>query len=128
LFRIAVTDRSLRRPSTVPSLLRNAPKLIPLTVVGIVGAQLVVLSLRGLGGLGLSSAAAFLPTLAVVAAIALLLTLGVGIPTAAGAFGMSLTAERQRLGDLLAGTWVVNVLPTTAAPPGASAPAVPRSA
>jgi uncharacterized RDD family membrane protein YckC len=127
LVHIAVTDRSLRRPSTIPSLLRNAPKLIPLSVVGIVGAQLVVVLLKGVGGLGLSSAAMFLPTIAVVAAIALLLTLGVGIPTAAGAFGMSLSAERQRLGDLLAGTWVVNVRPTAGAPPGVSAPALPRS-
>jgi uncharacterized RDD family membrane protein YckC len=127
LLKIAVTDRSLRRPSIVPSLLRNAPKLIPLTVVGVVGAQVVVLALRGLDALGRSSSAAFLPEVTVLASIALLVTLGVGIPTAAGAFGMSLTPEHQRLGDVLAGTWVVNEPPTSVAPPVPVAPAAPRS-
>lgn len=127
LFRLAVTDRSLRRPSVVPALLRNAPKLIPLTVVGVVGAELAVLAIRGIAGLGLTATATLLPEVTVVAAIVLLLTLGVGIPTAAGAFGMSFSPENQRLGDLLAGTWVVNDRPTGAVPPGASAPAVPQS-
>jgi uncharacterized membrane protein/uncharacterized RDD family membrane protein YckC len=128
LFHLAVTDRSLRRPAAIPALLRNTPKLIPLTVVGVVGAETVVVLLRGFSGLGLSTTSSLLPEVTVIAAIVLLLTLGVGIPTAAGAFGMSFSSENQRLGDLLAGTWVLNERPSSVVPPGASAPAVPRSA
>ncbi|MCI4362130.1 MAG: RDD family protein [Thermoplasmata archaeon] len=128
LFHLAVTDRSLRRPAAIPALLRNTPKLIPLTVAGVVGAESVVLLLRGFGGLGLRTAASLLPEVTVVFAILLLLTLGVGIPTAAGAFGMSFSSENQRLGDLLAGTWVLNDRPVAGVPPGAAAPATPRSA
>jgi uncharacterized RDD family membrane protein YckC len=129
MFGLTVTDRTLHRPTVVPAMLRNAPKLLPLVVVGEVGADLVFLLLRGTGALGLPGNTLF-PDLALVTIFAFLLVLGVGLPTAAGALTMSLTSERQRLGDLLAGTWVVTVSPpTSAVPPGAAAaPGLPRSA
>jgi uncharacterized RDD family membrane protein YckC/uncharacterized membrane protein len=129
VFGLAVTDRSLHRPTVVPAMLRNAPKLLPLVVVGEAGADLVFLVLRGTASLGFTGSP-LIPDLALVSIFAFLLVLGVGLPTAAGALTMSLTAERQRVGDLLAGTWVVTARPPpTAVPPGAAAvPGVPRSA
>ncbi|HEV8049632.1 MAG TPA: RDD family protein [Thermoplasmata archaeon] len=124
LVGLAVTDRSLRRPAVIPAMLRNAPKLLPLIVVGVVGADLVYVALRGAAALGVAGTSYF-PDLAVVTALTFLVLIGVGIPTAAGALTMSMTSERQRLGDLLAGTWVVTARrPTTAVPPGAGAPSV----
>jgi uncharacterized RDD family membrane protein YckC len=129
VFGLAVTDRSLHRPTVVPAMLRNAPKLLPLVVVGEAGADLVFLVLRGTASLGFTGSP-LIPDLALLTIFAFLLVLGVGLPTAAGALTMSLTAERQRVGDLLAGTWVVTARPPpTAVPPGAAAvPGVPRSA
>jgi uncharacterized RDD family membrane protein YckC/uncharacterized membrane protein len=129
VFGLAVTDRSLHRPTVVPAMLRNAPKLLPLVVVGEAGADLVFLLLRGTASLGFTGSP-LIPDLALVSIFAFLLVLGVGLPTAAGALTMSLTAERQRVGDLLAGTWVVTARPpATAVAPGAAAiPGVPRSA
>jgi uncharacterized RDD family membrane protein YckC/uncharacterized membrane protein len=129
VFGLAVTDRSLHRPTVVPAMLRNAPKLLPLVVVGEAGADLVFLLLRGTASLGFTGSP-LIPDLALLTIFAFLLVLGVGLPTAAGALTMSLTAERQRVGDLLAGTWVVTARPPpTAVPPGAAAvPGVPRSA
>jgi len=126
LVGLAVTDRTLHRPSLIPAMVRNAPKLLPLVVVGVVGADLVFVALRGATALGITGTS-YLPDIAVVTALTFLVLLGIGLPTAAGALTMSMTAERQRLGDLLAGTWVVTARrPTTAVPPGAAAPAPAR--
>ncbi|MCI4327767.1 MAG: RDD family protein [Thermoplasmata archaeon] len=128
LFGLAVTDRSLQRPTLVPAMLRNAPKLLPLTIIGVVGADLVFLLVRGVGGLGITGPS-FFPDLAIATVFLFLILLGVGLPTAAGGLTMSLTAERQRVGDLLAGTWVVTTRPPIPpAPPGwVAPPGAPRS-
>ncbi|MCI4356514.1 MAG: RDD family protein [Thermoplasmata archaeon] len=123
---LVVTDRALRRPAPIPALLRNLPKLVPLFVIGIVGADLTFLALRGGADLTVGPAG-IVPFLTAVVALLVVLVLGVSIPTAAGGLAISWSAESQRIGDVLAGTWVVTAQPLTTPPPGASAPAALRA-
>ena len=120
---LSVRDRSLRPVGFLSALVRNVSVLPVLTIVGIAGALAVALGLKAgtysgvaIGGVTLAGG-----TDAVVAALAVL---GVGVVLFAG-FGAMLiasTAERQRLGDLWAGTWVVRAGPTGARTAGPTAP------
>jgi len=126
LLGLWVVDRSVRRPGLVAVLLRNAPKLIPLSVLGIGGALVTALALGG----SLSSASSATPgvtgsllalEIAALASVLLILFL---VPLGVGWLGIQVSAERQRFGDYLAGTWVIRPAPR-AVPiqvPGASAP------
>ncbi len=105
---LIVRDRALAGPSFRSLLVRNAPLLGPLSLVGLGGAVAVAL-LTKTGGAGTiailglplpTGVFAFATTLAIVGGgIALLGTVGVLV--------MAVTSERQRLGDLMAGTWVL---------------------
>ncbi|MGA8302901.1 MAG: RDD family protein [Thermoplasmata archaeon] len=117
---LRVRDRQLKRPGLSATLLRNVSKLPTLTVIG-VGLAIGILvllksgtggSLTAMGGLPIPVGLLdFLGTLAfVVGGVALLGSFGV--------LTILLTAERQRFGDLVAGTWVVRVT----APPGSVPP------
>ncbi len=120
-LRIAVRDRQMGRPSLSPSLLRNAFKLPTLTVLGVgLAVALLFLLKSGTSGSlavagGVPVAFGFLDFLGVLAFVAG----GVGLLGAVGVLEIVLTAERQRFGDLVAGTWVVR---TTRPPEATPAP------
>ncbi|MCI4344396.1 MAG: RDD family protein, partial [Thermoplasmata archaeon] len=114
LCRLEVTNRRLGRPSILASIIRNTPKMIPLTAVGLGGALAALISedLDVAGNLvGLVSVGPFVAG-AVVA-------VGVGLPALVSGFTMMLSNESQRLGDYFAGTWVVRRRPAGSAPPAA---------
>jgi uncharacterized RDD family membrane protein YckC len=109
---LVVRDRAMARASFRSLLVRNAPLLAPLTLVGLGGAIAVgFLTKAGSSAtiaiLGLplpTGVFAFAFTLAFVAGgIALLGTIGILV--------MAVTSERQRIGDLMAGTWVLRRAP-----------------
>ncbi len=105
-LRLAVTDRRLARPSLLQSLLREAPKLVPIAALGYGAGPALVLLLHPQAGvpspLGINfnqfAGALLLGTALVVVLIAF----------AFGAILVSRGAERQRLGDQWAATWVVD--------------------
>ncbi len=122
---LVVRDRALRPVRFVPALLRNATVLPALTVVGLGGA-LGVAFLFKLGSVSRVTidGIPFPGGLLALAGILGFLAVGVGLLGALAILVIALTAERQRLGDLLAGTWVVaEVTPGAAGP--ASPPPVP---
>ena len=116
LVGIAVRDRDLRRPDRLAAFVRNAPIAPVLVCVGIGAAIAVAIAVKGL-----ASGQLYLPGLDFsVAVIAILGIAGVVVGAVAllGAFAILailLTSERQRVGDLWAGTWVVRE--PTASPP-----------
>ncbi len=128
---LAVRDRHLDRPTFSAGLVRNLPKLPSLTVIGIGLAIGLLLLLKSGGGVVLSIAGGFPVTAGVldfVVILAIVIAV-VGLFGLIGVLGIVLTAERQRFGDLVAGTWVVRTA-TGAPPPGAVAapsPAPPAS-
>ena len=105
LFRLRVSDRRGRPPGPLASLARNltrAPALAAcLTLVGL----LVVVGGSTTGGL-LNVGSLSAPDVTIALAVSLAVTLGLtaAIPWLAVQF----TEERQRFGDLIAGTWVVS--------------------
>ncbi len=126
LLGLSVRDRALRSPGLPASLVRNASKIPTLTILGIglaVGLLLLLKAGSGgtlttVGGVAVSTGLVdFLGTVVFVVG-------GVGLLGALGILTILLTAERQRFGDLVAGTWVVRTTPPAGAPPrGAPAPA-----
>jgi uncharacterized RDD family membrane protein YckC/uncharacterized membrane protein len=116
LVGIAVRDRDLRRPDRLAAFVRNAPIAPVLVCVGIGAAIAVAIAVKGL-----ASGPSYLPGVSFsVGVIAILGITGVVVGAVAllGAFAILailLTSERQRVGDLWAGTWVVRE-PTTTPP------------
>jgi uncharacterized RDD family membrane protein YckC len=124
LFGLEVRERGMRPPSLLAVLLRNAFNVPILSVIG-VGLAIATgflfvpatSSFYSFGGIPLplnSFAAVFFVAFVVI---------GVGLLGAIGMLIMAATSERQRAGDLLAGTWVVRVPKPVHASPGAPAPA-----
>jgi hypothetical protein len=109
---LVVTDRALARPGPIAALLRNSTKIVPLLAVGITGALVAALSvgvsLGSVGGLG-----PLTPALLAVTIVNLLEALAVVLAMTFffGWLFIHETRERQRLGDYLAGTWVLNRAP-----------------
>jgi len=107
---LVVRDRGLRVPAMLPVVVRDAPKLIPLTLLGVGGAAATVLLLRspGLAAAGGTAAGVGVPSglLALENVIALIIV-GLGLCAVASALVMFATTEHQRLGDVIAGTWVI---------------------
>ncbi len=122
ILRIEVRDRALRPVSGLASFLRNSPLLPAMTFVSFGVALSVVVLMRGLGG---SADLIGLGTLAVLS-IGLFVVVGVGLAGVVGVLAIALTAERQRLGDLWAGTWVLRRA-SAARPPPSGATGPPRS-
>ncbi len=119
LFGLVVRTRTLERPKTIPILVRDSPKLIPLTVIGIGGALLVALLLRGpVSGTSLVSASSLVPSeFLALASVGAAIAVGVGICALVALLGITVSSENQRAGDYLAGTWVVREV--SVPPPGA---------
>ena len=124
LLGIAVRDRGMERPRLPAVLLRNASKLPTLTVLGVGLAIALLFLLRAGGSLGVAGG---LPVPAGVLDFAVVVGVvigGVGLLGLIGILGILLTSERQRFGDLIAGTWVVRTtrprVATTPPPTGAT--------
>jgi len=128
---LAVRDRHLHRPTFAAGLVRNLPKLPSLTVIGIGLAIGVLLLLKSGGGVVLSIAGGFSVSAGLLDFLVVLAVVvgAVGLFGLIGVLGIAITAERQRFGDLVAGTWVVRTA-TAGPPPGAvtgPAPAPPAA-
>lgn len=101
---LEVRDRSLGLPDGISSLLRNIPKLIPLTTLAVGGIAVIALLARGLPG----GTSGFLNVDLATGVYLLIAIGGVGIPGLVSLAAIAASPERQRLGDWFAGTWVVN--------------------
>ncbi|MGP8078308.1 MAG: RDD family protein [Thermoplasmata archaeon] len=124
---LVVRDRSLRTPDGLAALVRNLPLAPILTFVAFGGAVALAVAIKGIRAagtpvLGVSVPVGVFAGLVIVAFV-------VGAVALLGAFGvvaMALTGERQRVGDLWAGTWVVREATEgrarQAPAPGASSP------
>lgn len=126
LLGLEVRDRRMRPPRFAAALARNLSLLPMLTVVGLGGALAVAFVLKPtpLGSLVLAGVA--LPAGLLALAGVLLFTLGgVALLGSLGAVMIALTSERQRVGDLWAGTWVVRAGVTRT--PSPAPPTPPRS-
>jgi len=123
---LAIRDRQMRAPRFVAVLVRNVSVLPVLTVLGLGSALGVafILKTTAIGAIGV--AGVILPggVLALFTVVAFTIG-GIGLLGALGAVVIALTSERQRLGDLLAGTWVVRA-PMAAPPAAASSSPAPR--
>ncbi len=117
---IAVRDRRMERPPLSSALLRNSSKLPTLTVVG-VGVAIALLFLLKAGSAGTLAVAGGIPVPVGFFDFALVLAVvvgGVGLLGAVGVLSILLSSERQRFGDLVAGTWVIRTTrPREAGPP-----------
>jgi uncharacterized RDD family membrane protein YckC len=128
---LEVRTRHFARPSFLAALVRNTSKLPTLTLLGIGLAIGILLLLKSggatfgvLDGVALSAGVvAFVGVVAVIAG-------GIGLFGAIGVLLIAITAERQRFGDLAAGTWVVRASPTSspAAPPAPTPSGAPPGA
>ncbi|MGA7860359.1 MAG: DUF1614 domain-containing protein [Thermoplasmata archaeon] len=129
LFHLTVTDRAWARPTTLQSFLREAPKAVPIFVIGELGAPaLLFLLLSGRSSFNVSGI-----DLALNGALLLgIVIVTVALALALGGLQVARDSERQRLGDRWASTWVVDrrvVTPAwgatrspSAVPPGACPP------
>ncbi len=120
-LRVRVREPGPPGPRAV--LLRNLPKLAPLTVIGIFSILAIILEVHAVtasvslpGGIAVTVDA----VLPVIADLAIALAILAGL----SALVIHYTPERQRFGDVLADTWVVRARSTSAgaAPPASSAP------
>ncbi len=127
LLGLEVRDRRLGPPGLEGALLRNVSALPLLSVLGI-GLPIAILFLLKSGSAVALSIAGFAIPSGLFAFVSVLVFVlgGVGVLGMLGVLCIALTGERQRLGDVMAGTWVVRRLSPTGAPPNAP-PAAVRS-
>jgi uncharacterized RDD family membrane protein YckC/uncharacterized membrane protein len=106
---LEVRTRELAPPGLLPALVRNVPKLVPLTVLayGLAVATALFLGASILpSATGASPVTGALDLVGVIALVATVIT--IGLVGALSAVTIALSSERQRIGDLLAGTWVLS--------------------
>ena len=121
---IEVRNRALGPVDGVSAFLRNAPLLPAMTLFSIGLALAVALLSRGVTTGTSFSGLSVLGGAVVVLTLGLVIVIGTALAGAVGVAVMAVTSERQRVGDLWAGTWVVRRLSRTAAPPEAPPGAV----
>ncbi len=128
-----VSDRDLRPVGGLAALVRNVSLLPALTLEGLggaIGAAVLVKGAAAGGGtvLGLGLPSDLLETAGIVGIVAL----GLGLLGSMAVLAIGLTSERQRMGDLWAGTWVVREpipedRPATVPPPSGEGAAPPSA-
>jgi len=128
LLGLEVRERSLGPPGGLAALVRNTTVLPLLSVLGVGIAIALAFDLKSGTTTSVSVVGVTLPS-GLYALVGVLSFVGGGVALL-GAGGVALiasTSERQRLGDLWAGTWVVRRLPSTssAGPAPTEAPAAP---
>jgi len=118
---LEVRDRSLEVPSGLAALVRNTTVVPLLSVLGIGVAVAVAFGIKA-GSTTTAVVAGLSLPIGVLALVSVLLFVfgGVGLLGMGAVIFIVATSERQRLGDLWAGTWVVRTLPSV--PTGAVAP------
>jgi len=129
LFHLTVTDRAWARPTTLQSFLREAPKAVPIFVIGELGAPALLFLLLARSSAFTVSGVALVLTGALLLGIVIVT---VAVALAVGGIQVARDSERQRFGDRWASTWVVDrrvVTPawgatraSSAVPPGAGPP------
>ncbi|HKN06344.1 MAG: RDD family protein [Thermoplasmata archaeon] len=114
LLGLEVRERTLATPSGLSSLVRNTTVLPLLTVVGIGVAIALAFGLKAGTSTTLTLGGVALPVgiLALVGVLSFVLG-GIALLGVGAVVLIAATSERQRLGDLWAGTWVVRRLPET---------------
>jgi len=134
LLGLEVRERSFEAPSGLSALVRNTTTIPVLTVVGIGVAIALAFGLKAGSSTALVLAGVSLPVgiFALVGVLAFVFG-GVALLGVGAVVVIAATAERQRLGDLWAGTWVVRRLAPTpptsgAVPTGAVSPPTPPGA
>jgi uncharacterized membrane protein/uncharacterized RDD family membrane protein YckC len=123
---LAVRQRQMRPPELSSVLVRNAFRVPVLSVVGLTVSVAVALLAANYAPSNVTYEGFGLPAGEVAAA--LLLTgaaFVVGLLGAVAYLSISATGERQRLGDLAGGTWVVRRATPTVGPLGPPAPPAP---
>ncbi|MGI0139639.1 MAG: DUF1614 domain-containing protein [Thermoplasmata archaeon] len=103
---LEVCDRSGATVGGLRSMVRESPKLIELSAIGLLGPTIVAVAQgqnASLSGLPAISGTLLFVALVVFIAITVLVEAAVGIAA------IYLSAEHQRIGDLWAGTWVLRV-------------------
>ena len=130
LLGLEVRERTLAPPSGLAAMVRNTTVLPLLTVIGVGVAIALAFGLKAGTSSTITFAGISLPSglLPLVGVLSFVLG-GVGLLGFGGVVLIVSTSERQRLGDLWAGTWVVRRLPSTATggtvPAGAVVPEPP---
>ncbi|HTP54571.1 MAG TPA: RDD family protein [Thermoplasmata archaeon] len=122
---IAVRDRTLGRPDGLSALVRNLPLAPILSLVAIGGAVALAVAEKGAGAGTTSILGVEIPGgLFAGAGIFAVVVGGVALLGSFGVLAIALTLERQRIGDLWAGTWVVRAggEPTSPAVPAPASP------
>jgi uncharacterized RDD family membrane protein YckC len=117
LLGLSVRNRALETPTFSAAMLRNSSKLPTLAIVSVGLAVALLLLLKAPGST--YSPAAGIPVPAGVLdffGALLFVAIGVGLLGVLAVLIILLTSERQRWGDLVAGTWVVRATPPTGRP------------
>jgi uncharacterized RDD family membrane protein YckC len=126
LFHLMVRERGMRPPSLLAVLLRNSFKVPTLTILGVGISLATALGVAPGGGATASFGGVLVPIGALAAVFfVVFVALGVGLLGAIAFLTISATSERQRCGDLVAGTWVLRVATPVRPAPRTAAP-VPR--
>ena len=133
-WRLSVRDRSLRPVGFLSALVRNASVLPTLTVLGLGGALAVAFGLKAGTYAAVTIGGVTVPSGLLALAGALVVVVGgIGLFGAFAVLAITFSSERQRLGDLWAGTWVVRERPTgtgeepPTTDPSAGAPPAPEA-
>jgi len=96
LLGLRVVQGGLGTPELFPALLRNVPKLLPLNAIAVGLAAAFLVEATGLGAL--------------LTGTVVLATIGVALITCSVGFFLASRGPRhQRIGDLMAGTWVTRL-------------------
>lgn len=122
VLRIAVVDRSAALPDLLASMVRESPKLIDLTALGVAGPVLLAVGLgRSVDLAGLTLSGSIGVAVLVVGILFVFALTGIS-----SAVAIRTSSDRQRLGDRMAATLVVRSKRN--APPSSEELAVPSSA
>ena len=120
---VRVRSRELTPPGPKAVLVRSLPKIVPLTTVGLFLILATVVAFRG-NVVSISIALGVGISVNALAAVLGYLVAALAVIAGISAVAMHYTPERQRLGDLLADTWVVRT-PARAAAVRAPGPPAP---
>jgi uncharacterized RDD family membrane protein YckC len=120
---LQVRERGMRPVRLLPSLLRNSFKVPVLSVVGLGAAIGTALLVEGIGGASPVVEGVAIPAgLLAIVSFLVVIVIGTLLVGLIGYVTIAVTNERQRWGDVVAGTWVVREpsrVPVPRAPPRA---------
>lgn len=109
LLGLEVRERTLAPPGRISALLRNLPRVLPLTLVGELGAPALAVFLKGGTGVIPAASQQFVGSTALL--LFLLTAAGVAAVGTVTLVALQVTDGRERVGDLWGGTWVLRRRP-----------------